>query len=240
MSAEARPPAAGPPFLAVCGSRKPAPGISRPSAARELLRAVVQGMAEAGAEAAWLDLRDLDLPHFDGRPPEADGSADLERARAQVLRSQVVVLSVPAFWQGPAGVVKNFLDLVGGPAYDAPPDQAPPLAGKVVALLVVGADRGSGHSALGAMRLTSPRWVPGPRRERRSSATSGRSAVPPCCWPPSRSSAATSPGSARSRHPSRRSGLRSHRFPGRAWGRAGEHAEHPDPAAGPAAGRRRR
>src|SRR6266536_1521272 len=130
VSAEARPPAAGPPFLAVCGSRKPAPGISRPSAARELLRAVVQGMAEAGAEAAWLDLRDLDLPHFDGRPPEAYGSADLERARAQVLRSQVVVLSVPAYWQGPAGVVKNFLDLVGGP------------------------DRGSGHSALGAMRLT--------------------------------------------------------------------------------------
>src|SRR6266542_1168313 len=134
VSAEARPPAAGPPFLAVCGSRKPAPGISRPS--------------------AGLDLRDLDLPHFDGRPPEAYGSADLERARAQVLRSQVVVLSVPAYWQGPAGVVKNFLDLVGGPAYDAPPDQAPPLAGKVVALLVVGADRGSGHSALGAMRLT--------------------------------------------------------------------------------------
>src|SRR6266536_2571062 len=55
VSAEARPPAAGPPFLAVCGSRKPAPGISRPSAARELLRAVVQGMAEAGVG----DLREV-------------------------------------------------------------------------------------------------------------------------------------------------------------------------------------
>jgi NAD(P)H-dependent FMN reductase len=141
-------------MLAVCGSRKPAPGVAGRSAARELLRAVCLGMREAGVEPDWLDLRDLDLPLFDGRGPDAYPDPDLSRAAATVTAADVIVLSVPAYWGGPAGVVKNFLDLLGGPAYDAPPGQQPPLAGKVFALLVVGADAVAGPAALGAMRLT--------------------------------------------------------------------------------------
>jgi NAD(P)H-dependent FMN reductase len=140
--------------LAICGSRKPAPGAPGRSAARELLRAVCAGATEAGADCDWLDLRDLDLPLFDGRGPDRYPDPDLARAAQLVADARVVLLSVPAYWGGPAGVVKNFLDLLGGPAYDAPPEQEPPLAGKVFALLVVGADPVSGPAALGAMRLT--------------------------------------------------------------------------------------
>jgi NAD(P)H-dependent FMN reductase len=141
-------------ILAVCGSRKPAPGVNGRSAARELLRVVCHGMTEAGADHGWLDLRDLELPLFDGRGPDAYPDPDLARAAASVAAAEVLVLSVPAYWGGPSGVVKNFLDLLGGPAYDAPPDRPPPLSGKVMALLVVGADPVSGPAALGAMRLT--------------------------------------------------------------------------------------
>jgi NAD(P)H-dependent FMN reductase len=141
-------------FLAICGSRKPAASIDKPSAARELLHAVVQGMTEAGARPRWLDLRDLDLPHFDGRGVEEYDSADLTLAADAVRCSRVIVLSVPAYWAGPAGVVKNFLDLLGGPAYDAAPGTEPPLTGKVLALLVVGSDAVAGPVALGAMRQT--------------------------------------------------------------------------------------
>ena len=85
-------------FLAICGSRKPAPAVDKRSAARELLRAVVQGMTEAGARPRWLDLRDLDLPHFDGRSVEEYHNPDLTLAADAVRRSDVIVLSVPAYW----------------------------------------------------------------------------------------------------------------------------------------------
>jgi NAD(P)H-dependent FMN reductase len=144
----------GSPVLAICGSRKPAPESGGRSAARELLRTVCHGMTLAGTTPDWLDLRELALPLFDGRMPEQYGSPDLTRAMADVAAAETLVLSVPAYWGGPAGVVKNFLDVLGGPAYDAPPGTPLPLAGKVAALLVVGADPVSGPAALGAMRMT--------------------------------------------------------------------------------------
>jgi NAD(P)H-dependent FMN reductase len=163
-------------LLFICGSRKPGPGKQGPSAARELLRAVAAGVEAAGGAYDWFDLRELDLPFFDGRPASDYGSADLDRVTAAVAASDVLVLSVPAYWGAPAGVVKNLLDLIGGPAYDAPPEETPPLEGKVAALLVVGADGISAAGALGSLRLTlssmgawtAPRAVvvPNPRQLR--------------------------------------------------------------------------
>jgi NAD(P)H-dependent FMN reductase len=141
-------------FLAICGSRKPAPGIESRSAARELLRAVVLGMTDADVKPGWLDLRDLSLPLFDGRVAGDYGSEDLVAAAAEVEAANTIVLSVPAYWGGPAGAVKNFFDLLGGATYDLPPGKPLPLAGKVFALLVVGADPVAGPAALGGMRLT--------------------------------------------------------------------------------------
>lgn len=141
-----------PSFLAICGSRKPAPGVEGRSAARELLHAVVLGMTEAGVQPSRLDLRELSLPMFDGRGDY--DSPDLTLSTEAIRAADVVVLSVPAYWGGPSGVVKNFLDVLGGAAYDLPPELPLPLAGKVFALLVVGSDPVSGPAALAAMRMT--------------------------------------------------------------------------------------
>lgn len=140
------------PNLLICGSRKPAPGHEGRSASREMLRVVAQGMTEAGAEYDWLDLHDLDLPFFDGRQGSAYGCPDLDRVLAAVEAASVIVLSVPAYWGSPAGALKNLLDLIGGAAYDLPAGSSLPLAGKMTALLVVGADPGSGYTALATMR----------------------------------------------------------------------------------------
>lgn len=142
-----------PRILFICGSRKPAPGVDKPSAARELLRSVAEGTRQAGAEPEWLDLRELDLPFFDGRAATEHDNPDLSRVTKAIAAADVLVLSVPAYWGAPAGTVKNLLDLIGGPAYDAEPGQSPPLSGKVVALLIVGADDLSAGSALSVMRM---------------------------------------------------------------------------------------
>ena len=153
--------------LLICGSRKPAPGEDKPSAARQFLVVVGEALREAGVTHESIDLHDLELPHFDGRAAPEYGCADLDRAEAGVRRSRLLVVSVPAYWGGPAGVVKNFLDLLGGAAYDHPPDQPLPLLGKTVALLVVGSDTDAAYAAHIFMRhaLTSMgAWV-APRAE---------------------------------------------------------------------------
>src|SRR2546423_8380962 len=106
-------------FLLICGSRKPARGRDSPSAARTMLRTVGEGIAATGRSYEWLDLRDLDLPFFDGRAVEEYGSPDLDRLADAIADSTIVTLSVPAYWGGPAGVVKNALDCLGGAAYEA-------------------------------------------------------------------------------------------------------------------------
>lgn len=153
--------------LLICGSRKPAPGEDKPSAARQFLVVVADALREAGVAHESIDLHDLDLPHFDGRAAPDYGSGDLDRAEAAVRRSRLLVLSVPAYWGGPAGVVKNFLDLLGGAAYDHPPDQPLPLLGKTAALLIVGSDTDAAYAAHVAMRhvlTTMGAWV-APRAE---------------------------------------------------------------------------
>lgn len=141
-------------ILLICGSRKPAPGVERPSASRELLRLAGEGVVAAGGRYDWLDLRDLDLPFFDGRSVSDYGCADLDRVGRAVRAHQTVLLSIPAYWNGPSGVTKNLLDLLGGASYDAAPGTLHPFAGKLVALLVVASDAASGHSAVTAMRAT--------------------------------------------------------------------------------------
>jgi len=166
--------------LLVCGSRKPAPGVDRPSASRELLRLAGEGIVAAGGQWEWLDLRDFTLPFFDGRSVDAYCCSDLDRIAAAVRGHATILLSVPAYWSGPAGVMKNLLDLLGGAAYDTAPGMVPPLVNKLVALLVVASDTTSGHAAVSAMRGTVQAlgaWTPpqsamvtNPRRARRPEA----------------------------------------------------------------------
>lgn len=97
----------------LCGSRKPAPGEAGPSAAREMLRDVARGVRAAGYEPSWLDLRELELPWWDGRTGPEYGCADLDHLCDQVAASRAVVVSAPAYWDALVGTVKNVFDLTG-------------------------------------------------------------------------------------------------------------------------------
>lgn len=125
----------------VCGSRKPAPGIDSRSAAREMLREIDRGLVASGAPTRWMDLRDYELPHWDGRDGSYD-SGDLDRLRAELEGCTGLVLSVPAYWNAPSGVVVNMIDLVG----------RAPFEGKLTGLLVVGMDTPSAWHGVSQMR----------------------------------------------------------------------------------------
>lgn len=151
--------------LCIVGSRKPAPGVEGRSAAREMLRAMAVGVQEAGAALDWLDLRELELPFFDGRSLPDYHAPDLFRVEEAIRRADVVILSVPAYWNGPSGVVKNLLDVLGGAAYDMNEAQIQNtcMENRLVGLLVVGSDESSAHHAHAAMRVqlaSMGAWVP--------------------------------------------------------------------------------
>ena len=79
----------------------------------------------------------------------------LTHLRDTLAAATTIVLSVPAYWGGPSGVVKNCLDLLGGAAYDLDEEHRQnPFTGKLVGLLVVGADDLSAQHGLSSMRLS--------------------------------------------------------------------------------------
>src|SRR5262249_28664051 len=128
--------------LLLCGSRKPA--ADRPevkSASRELLRFAAAGVRASGAPSATLDLRDLELPWWDGRAVAECDSPDLTRLDAAVRSANVLLASIPAYWGGMSGVFKNVIDLLGADAF----------RGSQVVPLVVGQDDASAWLAAGQL-----------------------------------------------------------------------------------------
>ncbi len=140
--------------LLICGSRKPARGKHTPSAVRELLKIVDQGIVKNGGTTTLIDLRNKELPFFDGREPEEYTSKDLISILKAIKTSSVIVISVPAYWAGTSGVIKNLFDLLGGPKYHHAENQPLPLEHKLVALLIVGDDEISSSIAVMQMRQT--------------------------------------------------------------------------------------
>jgi len=136
----------------LCGSRKPAPGVDRTSSSRELLRAVVAGLADKGAEFVQLDLRDLDIPQFDGRDPDAYQCADLDLVRKTLAETDVLVVSVPAYWNCASGPLVNLFNVIGGANYDYVQTRPGPLDGLMVLLVTVGADDSSAYLGAAQMR----------------------------------------------------------------------------------------
>jgi NAD(P)H-dependent FMN reductase len=139
-------------ILLICGSRKPAPGsIAKKSAARELLKMLFKCIKDYGATSEIVDLREVNIPLFDGRDTEEYDSYDLTRFKEKVKSSKYIIISAPAYWGGVSGVVKNMLDLLGGVAYDKN-NKNTPFTEKVVGLLVVGADNNSAFNASSQLR----------------------------------------------------------------------------------------
>jgi NAD(P)H-dependent FMN reductase len=137
--------------VVLCGSRKPAPGLTKHSAARELLRAVYAGLNDSDCPCVGIDLRDLDIPQFDGRDCAEYESEDLSHVQKQLAEAAVLVVSVPAYWNAASGPLVNLLNVLGGAAYDHDPGSTLPLDGLIVVLVTVGADEASAY--LGASQI---------------------------------------------------------------------------------------
>lgn len=138
--------------LLICGSKKPAKGKNTPSAARELLKVVDQGIKKSGGKTTWIDLRNITLPFFDGRSIEEYSSKDLQIVVEQIKSASILIISIPAYWGGASGVIKNLFDLLGGPKYRSPEEIVLPLEKKLIGLLIVGDDDISASIACMHMR----------------------------------------------------------------------------------------
>lgn len=157
------------PLLAVCGSLKPAAGHGEPSACRELLRLALSPVASIYPSIETLDLREAQLPAFDGREPWEYGHPALIATRDLVEAAAGYVFSVPAYWGGIGAAFKNFIETVCGPGYGGVNS---PFADKPAAALIVGSDSRSSHAAepqiksvldaLGLLPVRSPILVDDP------------------------------------------------------------------------------
>lgn len=137
----------------LCGSRKPAPGLQTPSASREMLKEIQLGVRAAKVPSTFVDLREYELPFWDGREAAGYGSPELDRLRAELVQASGFVWSIPAYWNSLSGVMKNLVDLVG----------EEPFRGKLIGLLVVGMDEPSAwHGAAQARRMIASlgAWCP--------------------------------------------------------------------------------
>jgi NAD(P)H-dependent FMN reductase len=126
--------------------------LDRPSSSRELLRAVQAGLDDEGCAATTLDLRELEIPQFDGRDCADYEVAGLDEVRKQITQAQVLLVSVPAYWNCASGPLVNFFNVIGGANYDQDPDRPAPLDGVIALLLTVGADDASAYHGASQMR----------------------------------------------------------------------------------------
>jgi len=125
------------PLLAVCGSLKPAPGRNDVSACRELLGRAVQPVARLYPAIATFDLREADLPPFDGREAHAYEGSSVTAACKAVQSAGGYAFSIPTYWGSIGAGFKNFVEVVCGPGYTA---QHTPFKGKPAAVLLVGSE----------------------------------------------------------------------------------------------------
>lgn len=157
------------PLLGVSASMKPA---GSRSASRALLVHTLSVVERAYPVVRLLDLSVHPLPPFDGRPAGVRGDPHIDEAVAAVSKAGGIVFSIPAYWCGVSGAFKNFVDCLGGPAYDVGGEPTV-FAGKPAGALVIGADDASARAgaeqaveiltALGAVLVEAPMATADPR-----------------------------------------------------------------------------
>lgn len=77
---------------------------------KKLARCGAEAVRAAGAEANWIDLRDLSLPPYDGDLEQRsfpDGATELRRL---VAEHDGMLISTPEYNHGVSGVLKNAVD----------------------------------------------------------------------------------------------------------------------------------
>ncbi|WP_242219598.1 NAD(P)H-dependent oxidoreductase [Bacillus cereus group sp. BfR-BA-01380] len=125
--------------LLICGSLKPAPELNIKSATREFLKLIRRGFEEESKNRVdYIDIRDLDLPFYDGRKPLEYNHAGVNAMYNSINDNDYIVVAAPAYWRSVAGGIINAINLYAGPLYDYQ-DEFKPLKGKTVFLLITGA-----------------------------------------------------------------------------------------------------
>jgi len=127
-------------LLAIAGS------LRGTSLHRSLAREAAAIAAANGAEVESLDLRELEVPLYDGDREAADGlPAGVRRVIASVQEADGVVIASPEYNHSLSGVTKNLLDWVSrGRPY--------PLQGKAVLALTATPGPSAGRAGLDALR----------------------------------------------------------------------------------------
>jgi len=118
------------------------------SSSRHALCLAVTGARNAGATVEWLELRDLDLPHCDGRSDVASYGADVQRMVEAVQGADALLVGSPEYHGSMTGVLKNALDLLG----------EDPVRGKLVGLLAVARGDAGAMNTLNHLRHVF-RWM---------------------------------------------------------------------------------
>lgn len=141
--------------VSICASYKSESGrAGKRSATRQLGSIARSALARIVGPVDDLNLCDSRLPFFEGVPLtyyDDEGSMSFHKSIADAT---AILLQAPAYWQGPSGVVKNLLDLLGGAAYDDRNDCKTILQDKKVALMIVGAQSGDAELAKDQLRRT--------------------------------------------------------------------------------------
>lgn len=111
-----------------------------------LVKIAAEGARKAGAETTFLDLRDLNLPLYDGDLEAKSGLPDgAKRLKALMNDHDALLIASPEYNSSISAVLKNAIDWASRPASkDEPPLQC--FAGKTAALLA------ASPGALGGLR----------------------------------------------------------------------------------------
>lgn len=143
-----------PKILALAGS------LREGSYNKMLVKVAADAARKAGADATFVDLRDFDLPIYDGDIEAADGLPDgAKRLKAILKQHDGLLIASPEYNSSISGALKNAIDWASRPATKDEP-ALDCFAGKTAALLAaspgaLGGLRGLVHlrSILGNIRV---------------------------------------------------------------------------------------
>lgn len=112
----------------MCGSTRTG------SVNHKILRIAMDGVREAGGEVTEVDLRDYDMPIYNGDLEQAEGLPEAAVRLREVFKAHDgLLLATPEYNGGMAPLPKNAIDWVSRPYKDEPNVAA--IAGKTVAVI---------------------------------------------------------------------------------------------------------
>ena len=100
---------------------------------KKLVKVAIAGAKAAGAEVTYLDLRDLELPLYDGDLEAKGLPAGARKLKDLMLAHDALLISSPEYNSSISGVLKNAIDWASRPVPGEKPLEC--FAGKVAALM---------------------------------------------------------------------------------------------------------